>query len=145
MKATLNVRTLSLARVQGNLEALIAVASDVPGEYWTAENFLHDLPGKWCLSFGLWRNDSLIGYAFLSRKATKHIHLHHFMVTAALRNQGHGARMVNEMLSRCQDAGAEKLTLKTPNGNAGAIRFYAQYGFLVCATERDYTVMTYSL
>ena len=51
MSAELTIRTLSADVVRSNLNDLIAVAADVPGEYWTAENFLVELPQKWRLSF----------------------------------------------------------------------------------------------
>jgi ribosomal protein S18 acetylase RimI-like enzyme len=141
----LTVRTLSADLVRRNLDDLIAVASDVPGEYWAAENFLADLPEKWRLSFGLWRDGFLIGYAILSQRAPRHVHLHHFMVSAARRNHGYGKRLLDEMIERCVNAGATKLTLKTQRENSGAIRFYARHGFVETGVESDHTVMTKSL
>ena len=138
-------KTLSADVVHRNLDDLIAVAEDVPGEYWAAENFLADRPKKWRLSFGVWRAGSLIGYAILSQKAPRHIHLHHFMVSASERSRGHGERMVAEMIARCRAAGAEILTLKTPQENDGAIRFYGRYGFAGTAVESGHTVMTKAL
>lgn len=145
MTAKVAFRTLSAAVVRRNVDALIAVAADVPGEYWAAENFLAERPDKWRLSFGVWLEDRLIGYAILSRSGPEHIHLHHFMVSAAERNAGHGKHMVFELVARCRAAGADTLTLKTPQDNRGAIRFYSRFGFTETGTERGYIVMTKTL
>ena len=53
--------------------------------------------------------------------------------------------MVWEMISRCQAFSAKKLTLKTPEDNDGAIRFYKRYGFEVTDVESEHTVMTRTL
>ena len=136
---------MSAALVRCNLKALIAVASDVPGEYWAAENFLAELPQKWCLSFALWRGSALIGYAILSRKSENRVHLHHLMVSRSNRNQGLGDRMVREFLSRCRIANAGTVTLKTQQTNSGAIRFYERFGFRSTQREGNYIVMEKSL
>ena len=138
-------RTLTATVVGRNLDALIAVAADVPGEYWAAENFLAERPDKWRLSFGVWLDDRLIGYAILSRPGPEHIHLHHFMVAAEERNVGYGTHMVAEMAARCRVAGADRLTLKTPQDNADAIRFYGRFNFAKIRVERGYILMTKTL
>lgn len=141
----INFRTLSEEAVRRHLDALIAVALDVPGEYWAAENFLADRPEKWRLSFGVWQSEALVGYAVLSRRAPRHIHLHHFMIAAASRGAGLGKKMVAEMLTRCGDADAEILTLKTPQDNDGAVRFYRRHGFAESGVERGHIIMTKTL
>ncbi|MBT6276614.1 MAG: GNAT family N-acetyltransferase [Chromatiales bacterium] len=138
-------RTLSIELVRANLHALIAVAADISGEYWAAENFLTERPGKWTLSFGVWQKRRLIGYAILSRRGANHVHLHHFMVAVRERSAGYGARMVTEMLRRCRAIGADILTLKTAPGNSGAICFYGRHGFAETGVERGYKVMSRAL
>lgn len=139
------LKSLSPDTVRRNLAALIAVASDIPGEYWAAENFLADRPDKWRLSFALWRGSELIGYAILSRKAAHQIHLHHLMVSKPNRSQGLGERLVREFLSRCCAARADIVTLKTQRTNSGAIRFYERFGFAKTGIDGDYVVMEKSL
>ena len=53
--------------------------------------------------------------------------------------------MVTEMVARCRSAGADPLTLKTPQDNSGAIRFYARHGFVETGVERGHAVMTKTL
>ena len=145
MTAEIAFRTLTAAAVRRDVDALIAIAADVPGEYWAAENFLAERPEKWQLSFGVWQDDRLIGYAILSRPGPEHIHLHHFMVAAAEHNGGYGKHMVAEMVARCRAAGADTLTLKTPKENTGAIRFYSRFGFVETGLERGHIAMSKSL
>lgn len=145
MTNALSFSTLSPEMVRSNIDALIAVAADVPGEYWTEENFLVDLPKKWVLSFGVWRQSGLIGYAILSERCPQQIHLHHFMISAAERGHGHGAHMVAEMVDRCRASQARLLTLKTPMDNHGAIRFYKRYGFSETDEQGSFVVMARSL
>lgn len=142
MKEEIKLKTLSAEMVLGNLAALIEVASDIPGEYWAAENLLAERPEKWRLSFGAWLAPQLIGYAILSQRAPRHVHLHHFMVSAMARGRGCGELMAKEMFARCRAMDGEILTLKTPKRNTGAIRFYNRFGFTETDVEPGYTIMT---
>jgi GNAT superfamily N-acetyltransferase len=108
-------------------EAFLAIASDVPGEYWTRENFLAPLPEKWPLSFAAYDGVRPVAYAVLSRKSPTRVHLHHLMVAPACRGCGLGARMVAEMAARAREAGAEALTLKSTAPRAET--FYRRQGF----------------
>jgi ribosomal protein S18 acetylase RimI-like enzyme len=117
------VRALSRNHIERFAAQYVAVAADA--DTWTAENFLTELPGKWDLSFALW-DKAPIAYAILSRPEPGRVHLHHFMVTEALRNQGLGGEMLKEVVKR---AGQLRLTLKVDQANDGAQRFYEQHGF----------------
>ncbi len=141
MKSDFAIHTLSAEYVRRHLDDLIAVAADVPGEYWAAENFLAELPGKWRLSFGFWREDRLIGYAILSERGARRIHLHHFMVAKAHRNSGCGKAMLDETIARCRAADAAILSLKSPVENEGAIRFYVRHGFENIALEAGHAIL----
>ena len=52
-----NFRTVSPSDILTYQDEFLAIANDIPGEYWTLQNFLIDLPAKWDLSFALWQND----------------------------------------------------------------------------------------
>lgn len=141
----LHVKTLTASDARRNIDELIAVAADVPGEYWTKEHFLADLPQKWRLSFTVWECSFLAGYAILSQKTLGHVHLHHLMVSKRSRNRGLGKRMVDEIISRCGAVMGRRLTLKTQRANCGAIRFYQRCGFDETDVSGDYVVMTKAL
>ena len=145
MTAKVAFRTLTATAVGRNLNTLIAVAADVLGEYGAAEIFFAGGLDKLRLSFGVWLDDRLIGYAILSRPGPEHIHLHHLMIAAEERNVGYGTHMVAEMAARCRVAGVDKLTLKTPQDNVDAIRFYGRFNFAKIRVERGYILMTKTL
>jgi GNAT superfamily N-acetyltransferase len=135
------IRTLARAEIEAFPDAFVAIASDQPGEYWTATHFLHDLPGKWSLSFAVWSDGLPVAYAVLSAKGPKHAHLHHFMVTAARRGSGLGARMAVEMERRIRDRGFSRLTLKTVRSNPRSLQFYERLGYHRLADDGDYAVL----
>lgn len=139
MAPALDLRTLSPGEFVEHAEAFLAIAADVPGEYWGAENFLRDLPDKWRLSFAAWDGSDPVGYAVLSRKAPTHVHLHHFMIAAGYRGAGLGTRMVGEMVERARSSGALSLTLKV--NDARAESFYRRNDFQEVDREGEYLVL----
>lgn len=136
------IRSLTQVVIREGERDFLAIAADVPGEYWTLENLLMDLPDKWCLSFGVWATDHPVAYAILSRKDVDEIHLHHFMVTPGFRRHGLGGIMVEEMEDRAREAGSTRLTLKVGSDNLGAQRFYARHGYIQSGRDGAYLVMS---
>jgi len=128
-----------------HVDRLIAVADDVPGEYWGPSHFLLELPEKWELSFAAWSGVELAGYAILSRPEPDRVHLHHLMVNARYRNGGLGRSMVEEMERRARAAGGSRLTLKVDRGNAGAIRFYERIDYRRVGEERGFLTLEKSV
>ncbi|MGD9537693.1 MAG: WbqC family protein [Alphaproteobacteria bacterium] len=122
-----------------DVEAFLAIAADVPGEYWTRENFLTPLPEKWPLSFAAYDSATPIAYAVLSRKSPARAHLHHLMVAPSHRGRGLGARMVGEMAARAREAGAAALTLKSTAPRAEA--FYRRHGFFRIGTDNGIALL----
>ena len=139
-----NFRTVSPSDILTYQDEFLAIADDIPGEYWTLQNFLIDLPAKWDLSFALWQNDLPIGYAILSKKSEDQVHLHHFMIDRDHRAKGWGTRMITEMSDRAEAAGATLLTLKVEKSNASALRFYSRNGFSFRAEERSFIILSTS-
>ena len=133
-------RDLDAATIRAHAPAILAIAADVPGEYWMLAHFLEERPDKWRLSFAAWRDAAPVGYAVLSRRGARHIHLHHFMVAESARGSGLGARMVAEMRRRANAAGARRLSLKVAASNSRARDFYESHGFRVAGREGDYDV-----
>ena len=134
------LHTLSPEDIRGHWTSLQAIAADVPGEYWTEENFLVDLPDKWRLSFAAWSGAKPVAYAILSRRSADRVYLHHFMVTAPLRGQGLGSMMIEEMERRSLALGCSRLALKVARDNAGAQRLYFRLGYASGGHQGDYVV-----
>jgi ribosomal protein S18 acetylase RimI-like enzyme len=127
--ASPEVVTLSPDWVIANIDVLIDIASDVPGEYWRTAHFLADLPEKWALSFALSDDGVPVAYSIISEKGPDHCHLHHFMVHLHWRSHGLGNQMVTEMLARARAGGYKRLTLKIAAENGSGRLFYRRHGF----------------
>ncbi len=134
----LELRPLSPEDIAGNADAFLGIAADVPGEYWTIEHFLRDLPGKWDLSIAAWSDAKPVAYAIVSRKAPGLAHIHHFMVSGVFRGQGLGTRMAQEIEARALRGGCDRIGLKVAVDNAGARRFYERLGYARTAKEGGY-------
>ena len=128
-----------------HIAEFIAIAADEPGEYWTKENFLVDLPEKWRFSFAVWDRGHLLAYAVISLKSAKHAHLHHFMVRAEFRSEGIGAAMVDEMESRARSANCTTLTLKVAAANERGRKFYESFGYRDQQIDGEYLVLRKTL
>ena len=120
---------LSPAWIQANCQSLLAVAADIPGEYWTKTHFLAELPMKWDLSFVVVNDGLPIAYSVLSRKGDAHSHLHHFMVHRDWRSRSIGPAMLEEIVQRVRTAGLPRLTLKIASENVRGQAFYRRHGF----------------
>ncbi|MFN0043918.1 MAG: WbqC family protein [Alphaproteobacteria bacterium] len=140
-----DLRTLDAASIESRVDSFVAIAADIPGEYWTKEHFLVERAGKWRLSFAAWESATPIAYAILSQPDAGRVHLHHFMVARAHRARGLGRRMLVEMLERARASGATRLTLKVASGNERAIAFYRAHGFHSTHWEGEYTVLERAL
>jgi RimJ/RimL family protein N-acetyltransferase len=138
-------RTLDPGTLDAKADAFLAIAADVPGEYWTLAHFLAERPEKWRLSFAAWRAGEPVGYAVLSRRGTDHVHLHHFMVARAARAEGLGGGMVAEMARRAAASGARRITLKVAADNERARAFYERHGFRPAGREGAYEVLEHWL
>lgn len=123
----------------------ISIASDVPGEYWAAEHFLHELPRKFELSCYAHAGAAPVGYAIVSEMTPGAAHLHHFMITRDYRGSGLGRHLLNATIERLVAARIDRLTLKVANGNTGARRFYSTNGFSEVAEGSGYVVAARSL
>ncbi len=141
------VRIAPLTRkdVAACIEDFVAIARDVPGEYWQAKHFLLELPRKWELSLAAWDGPRPIGYAIASEKGPALAHLHHFMLAADRRGAGSGAELMIALKRRCRSAGCSSLSLKVALENSRGHMFYARFGFRIVAQERGYHVLSCSL
>ena len=136
------LRTVTPGDIVAHQKAFLAIAADIPDEYWSLKNLLVDLPGKWNLSFALWQKSLPVAYAILSQKSDNQIHLHHLMIDHRHRAKGWGARMITEMTTRARAAGATILTLKAARSNADALRFYSRNGFYQQGEDGNFVIMS---
>ena len=133
------IQSLTRDRFESMPEAFVSIARDVPGEYWTAAHFRHDLSRKWELSLAAWHGNEPIGYAIMSSRSATWAHLHHFMLAAAWRRQGLGVRLLKQAVSRAAETGHRLLTLKVAPGNRARL-FYEREGFAHRGEDNGYLV-----
>ena len=141
MSAPFRFRDLAPEEVYDYESDFLGIAADVPGEYWSRENLLMDLPEKWNLSFAVWMDNRPVAYAILSKKEADRAHLHHLMVVAEQRNLGVGSAMLTEMEQRVRRLDCARLTLKVGFLNVDAQRFYLRHGFYQQSRDGDYVNM----
>ena len=137
----LTLRDLTPEQVRQSHSELLAFAADVPGEYWTIENLLMDLPEKWRLSFAYWLGTAPVAYAVLSEKSPEQAHLHHLMVRADWRGAGLGGQMLLEMERRVRELGCSRLTLKVRRESEDTQRFYTRGGYARLAVDGAYLLL----
>lgn len=133
------IRPLTRLAFESCPDDFVAIARDVPGEYWKLAHFQLDLPMKWELSQAAWAHEQLVGYSILSSRSSSQAHLHHFMVSAAHRGHGLGTRLLDVSLARVREAGHSRLTLKVAP-DAAVRRLYERSGFQHCGDENGYLV-----
>ena len=136
---------LSPAFVEDNIDKILSIASDQPGEYWAKDNFLFELPGKWTLSFAVILDNNIEGYAVVSIKSHKTAHIHHFMVSSGHRGRRIGMSMLDEVKARASAHGLQNITLKVARTNHRALEFYVRHGFLPHETYSELVEAEYVL
>jgi ribosomal protein S18 acetylase RimI-like enzyme len=144
--ASTTILPFTLSLFEASRDGILAIAEDVPGEYWQVDHFRLDLPDKWTLSLAsLDQDGAAIGYAIVSRRAARAAHLHHMMVDRAWRQKGIGAALLSEALQRASKLGLETLTLKVATDNVRAQEFYLRHGFERLRQEGPYFWMSRKL
>lgn len=126
--------------VKRNLNAFMSIIENVPNEYWTDDNFLLDLDGKWEYSIGIKYSDKLVAFIIASVK-NKNIHIHKFMVHEDYRSKGIGKILLNyfvDMTSKIFDS----ITLKVYKENDRAIDFYKSNYFIINSETEKLLEMT---
>jgi ribosomal protein S18 acetylase RimI-like enzyme len=124
---------------ENSVDLFLAIAEDVPDEYWRVEHFRVELPLKWELSLAAWIGATPVGYAIVSSPSSNRAHLHHLMLSRELRGCGLGERMLAASLDRAARAGLANFTLKVAAKNS-ARRFYEKFGFAQSGVENSYLV-----
>ncbi len=129
------IHPLTKEKLKEQLAVLLAVDAATPGERWTAENFLCDLPDKWELSF-FSTNDAqeVSGFVVASSK-NESIHIHRLAVGGNFQARGIGKQFVEAVKNKALDRKVRSITLKVATQNASAILFYHKLGFFISGGE----------
>ena len=95
-----------------NINDFINILKEIPNEYWSENNFILDLPGKWDYSICITnKSNKLIGYIIASEK-NDCVHIHKFMVNENYRNKKIGKTLLDSLISICKSSKKNKVMNK---------------------------------
>ena len=121
--------------MQKHLSEFVSILKNVPNEYWSDDNFLLDLEGKWEYSIGIQSDNILIAFIIASVK-TESIHIHKFMVHEDYRSKGIGKILLDYFVDMtCKNFNS--ITLKVYKDNQRAIDFYKANAFKKINSEHE--------
>ena len=101
------------------------------------EQLFRDSLGPGYLSFGIWLQDELRGFA-ISTLVLDEVHLLNLCVHPRYRRQGLARYLLRQLIARSQKQGARTLMLEVRVSNLGAIGLYESEGFEVVGHRSEY-------
>lgn len=131
MTTEYSIEPITPARLKNDIDTFLAIASDIPHENWTVDNYLYDLPEKWIRSICIkhFESTKVVGFVIISRKTT-HYHIHKFAIHPSFRSKGLGLKLLQYIEHNIRKSiGPKEIGLFVNNSNAKAIRFYITTGF----------------
>lgn len=133
----------SKEQVHLHMDRLIELEKDsqLP-QLWTKDNFLKELDSKWYLSKLLFHENSLIGYAIVSKKTESSCHIHRFIISSSVRRTGFGNQLLNHLKENIL-GNFEYLTLLVDPSNISAIGFYKKNLFKPLGEFESNILMAY--
>jgi [ribosomal protein S18]-alanine N-acetyltransferase len=123
--------------VRTDLAAVLAIESIAFSTPWRQETFESLLERDDTDMVAAVQSDRLVGYA-VCWTVIDQSELGNVAVAPAVRGQGVGRLLVNDVLSRVRSRGARECFLEVRASNSGARRLYESMGFTVIGKRRDY-------
>jgi ribosomal protein S18 acetylase RimI-like enzyme len=124
------IQKLTKPVLSENIDQFIDILKEIPGEYWEADHFLKDLPGKFQLSCcGFTEGFKLSGYIIASLPDSSSVHIHKFMIASKFRGRLYGQNLLYFFEGLVKEINLHNITLKVRADNNDAIRFYKRAGF----------------
>jgi len=119
-----------------DLTEVLVVENAIYSHPWTRGNFADSLrAGYLCRT---WRSgEELLGY-FVLLVAAGEGHLLNLSVATARQRQGHGSRLLGEVMRLARGRDARKMFLEVRPTNAGAKALYSRFGFGQVAVRPGY-------
>ena len=127
---------LAVAMTETDLDAVTALEASVQAHPWLRGNFVDSLAaGHACRV--LRSNDEIIGFSVVMTVVDE-AHLLNIAVDRHHQGQGHGARLLRQIIDEARSAGAVRLLLEVRRSNRQAIDFYRHFAFTQVAVRRAY-------
>lgn len=97
------------------------------------------------LMFGLYFDNSLIGFIQLEERKGNEAYIEHFTILEQYRGLGYGEMLLKYAISKAKELGLEKVTLGAMNDDTKLKEYYLKNGFKIKNTKRfkgyTYTVV----
>jgi ribosomal protein S18 acetylase RimI-like enzyme len=122
------IRTLTREDLHSHADEFVEILKSEPHEYWSKENFLAELPGKYQFSVLALSKETLAGYIIASLK-DKGPYIHKFMVRDSFRSRSVGKMMLEYFERTAVEQNHWSVSLAVLEENTGAQRFYEKNGF----------------
>lgn len=104
---------------------------------WTRGNFQDSLQAGYSAWTLRGANDAIIAYSVIMM-AVHEGHLLNLSVVKEYQGQGYGWQMLEWMIARAREYGAQVIFLEVRPSNESALRLYARYGFEKIGVRRGY-------
>ena len=121
---------------EADLDAVSALEATLQVHPWVRVNFADSLAAGHAARV-LRTDEEVIGFSVVMTVADE-AHLLNIGVDLRHQGQGHGARLLRQIIEEARSAGAVRLLLEVRRSNQQAIDFYRHFAFTQVAVRRAY-------
>jgi ribosomal-protein-alanine N-acetyltransferase len=121
---------------EADLGAVAALEASLQAFPWSPGNFADSLAAGHAARV-VRSGDELLGFAVLMNVVDE-AHLLNIGIARAYQGQGHGARLLGQVIADARAAGAQRLLLEVRPSNRQAVDFYRHFGFRQIGVRRAY-------
>ncbi|MCC6954947.1 MAG: ribosomal protein S18-alanine N-acetyltransferase [Deltaproteobacteria bacterium] len=104
---------------------------------WSEKLIRDEIKKDYAFALGLTFGDQLIAYA-INNLITDELHVLTLAVHPAFREQGHGAHLVDGLLTEARNRGARSVFLEVRKGNLPAQKLYERFEFCFIGIRKEY-------
>lgn len=130
------VETRTLAMVEADLAAVSALEATLRAFPWSPGNFADSLVAGHDARV-VCAGDELLGFSVVMQVLDE-AHLLNIGIARAHQGQGHGARLLEQIIADARMAGALRVLLEVRASNRQAVDFYQRFGFRQIGVRRAY-------
>jgi ribosomal-protein-alanine N-acetyltransferase len=120
-----------------DLDQVVAIEGSAYDFPWTRGNFIDSLAAGYLARVLRGPTGAVIGY-FVAMKGVDELHLLNLTVAPAHQSQGHGRRMLDELVMLAHAERSPRVWLEVRESNVRARELYLRYGFRHIGVRRGY-------
>jgi len=133
----MNFCNVNKEELRQNIGQFVKLIKDWKYSLWSEDNFLYELPKKWDYSFALYEEKELLGFCIASGKIEEVYYIHLFFLSDKARGKAFGKAMIEQAQKVAQRNGINRIELRCPESNTGALEFYHKAGFKTVQIIKD--------